>query len=399
MMRLILLNTVVVSIHFFIVVFLSLFKFVPIGLDIIAIVVICAFISLLFSKMKTRAAAPVRKRCHAKKKRSPMKKNFEAKHIEEEDEVVWFTNPSKEAARARRERAKQIMGRELWDTIMEDTSDDDEDEPDEEFYFYDGGWHSSPRPIKQDLAQDEQNQSEKDSQAFVFADEESVKDDVLGVEHNINPSLLKTKGNSDSRVMENDEIKTVASNKPDDPANDANYSTHIGSIGSEVETVHESDDLVVEVAAICRHDILDVQEITRNVVGTTAVAVLFQPNDLEEQRNEGLDNQQRQDEGHHNDAEVAADDCSLELRMTSDDAETAKEVSLMTKGETNESSVGPSSQAMVVSNNEHLGGQFKQKFRCWKRYAGRKLRRWSAKIRTLITPCCINTRTEKAQSK
>ena len=66
-----------------------------------------------------------------------------------DEEVVWFCNPSKAAARARREQAKDAMGRELWYNIMAESSDDeadyDNDEAaEEQFYFYDGGWHSSP---------------------------------------------------------------------------------------------------------------------------------------------------------------------------------------------------------------------------------------------------------------
>ena len=67
-----------------------------------------------------------------------------------DEEVVWFCNPSKAAARARREQAKDAMGRELWYNIMAESSGDEADDYDndeaaeEQFYFYDGGWHSSP---------------------------------------------------------------------------------------------------------------------------------------------------------------------------------------------------------------------------------------------------------------
>ena len=139
-----------------------------------------------------------------------------------------FTNPSKEAARARREEAKEVMGRELWDTIMEDSSDDDDDGPEEEFYFYDGGWHSSPRPIK-DLTQDEQNQSEKDSQASVF-DEGSAKHDVLSVE-----SVNKTPEHSAGRVSE-DQITTVV-NKDDPNHKKHGNSSDFGSVAIVTENV------------------------------------------------------------------------------------------------------------------------------------------------------------------
>ena len=64
-----------------------------------------------------------------------------------EEEVVWFCNPSKAAAHARREKAKDAMGRELWYNIMAESSDEETDgdeAAEEQFYLYDGGWHSSP---------------------------------------------------------------------------------------------------------------------------------------------------------------------------------------------------------------------------------------------------------------
>ena len=94
--------------------------------------------------MKTPATHYRKRRSASKAKRSSTKKKDIVSKRVDEEEVVWFSNPSKEAARACREEAKDIMGRELWKAIMEDSSDDD-DKPEEEFYFYDGGWHNSPQ--------------------------------------------------------------------------------------------------------------------------------------------------------------------------------------------------------------------------------------------------------------
>ena len=285
----------------------------------------------------------------------------------EEEDVVWFSNPSKEAARVRREQAKDIMGRALWNTIMEDSSDDDDDEQDEEFYFYGGGWHSSPQPIK-DLV--EANQPAKDSQDLVF-DEGSAKD-VVGVE-NINQRTHSTTEHSAVRVGDG-QIKTVV-NKDDDP-NSKNHGNN-GDIGSDVDENVQEAEVVVEVEI--SHDD-DAQEIIQNVDTMTA---MLEHNGPKEQRNEG-DNQQ----GHNDDA------ARLDLRMT--ETQTAN---VVMKGETNDSPMGASNQVMAVSiesvceSNEHLGG-FKYKIRCWARYVGRKIRGWFAKIhRALLSPCCIITHT------
>ena len=48
---------------------------------------------------------------------------------EEKGAENWFSDPSKEAARARREPAKQHMGAELWNELMQDSDkEDDEDD-------------------------------------------------------------------------------------------------------------------------------------------------------------------------------------------------------------------------------------------------------------------------------
>ena len=300
-----------------------------------------------------------RRRCKASKmKRSP-KNKVAAKQEAEEEEVVWFSNPSKEAARVRREQAKDIMGRELWNTIMEDSSDDDDDEQDEEFYFYGSGWHSSPQPIK-DLV--EVNQPEKDSQDFVF-DAGSTKD-VAGVE-NINQRLRSTTEHSAVRVGD-DQIKTVVS-KDDDP-NSKNHGDN-DDLGSDVgENVQEAE-VVVEVEI--SHDD-DAQEIIQNVDTMTA---MLEHNGLKEQRNEG-DNQQ----GHN-------DDAGPDLGM----AET-QTANVVMKGETNDQVMTVSIES-VCESNQHWGG-LKYKIRCWARYVGRKIRGWFAKIhRALLSPCCIITHT------
>ena len=270
--------------------------------------------------------------------------------VVEEEEVVWFSNPSREAARARREKAKDIMGRELWKTIMEDSSDDDDDEPDEEFYFYGGGWHSSPQPIKDLLV--EENQSAEESPAIVF-DEGSGKNMVGAMESN-NQSLLNTSEHSDARVRE-DQTKVVV-NK-DDPHN-KNHSNI--EFGSAVENIQESDLIVDEVEI--RHNDDDAYEITQNV--DTIVDVLLEHHDPKEQTNEDDDNQH----GHN-------DDADLDLRLT--ETQTAN---VMLKDETNNESdcpMDPSSQVMVVSiesvcdeSNGHLGG-FKHNIRCWIRFVHR----------------------------
>ena len=104
--------------------------------------------TLLLIKMKT-VSCRRRRRTASSKAASSRKKKIPLKNVSpldgtKEEEVVWFSNPSKQAARARREKAKDTMGRELWYNIMADSSDDEGAE--EKFYFYEGVWHSCPQP-------------------------------------------------------------------------------------------------------------------------------------------------------------------------------------------------------------------------------------------------------------
>ena len=213
---------------------------------------------------------------------------------------------------------------------MEDSSDDDEDGEDEEFYFYDGGWHSSPRPIKDLLVE---VKSMKDSQVQAF-DEGSGKN-VVGVVESINQSLLNIIVDSAVRVRE-DEIKIAVNKDRDDDPNNMNHGNDM-EFGSAVENVEESDVVVDEVEI--RHNDDDAQEIT---VG----AVLLEHTELKEQTNEGDDVNQP---GHN-------DDADLDQRLTTE-TQTANVV--LTKGETNDandSAMAPASsnQVMVVVSIESV---------------------------------------------
>ena len=194
----------------------------------------------------------------SKKKRSPKKKAV-AKPLEEE-EVVWFSNPSKQAARARREEAKDIMGRELWNTIMEDSSDDEDDE---EFYFYDGGWHNSPQqphvhletPIgKADSCCREEEVDS--SQGFevgeacshndvfcatmrgvpnIKVDEDSavaVRNDVMDME----PQMTETQTKSDTVVEIDDKVEEESH-----PIGDASNKVIVSHVSAILESVLESN--------------------------------------------------------------------------------------------------------------------------------------------------------------
>ena len=304
-----------------------------------------------------------RKQSKASKKKRSLKpaKNAVAKP-EHEEEVVWFSNPSKEAARARREEAKDIMGRELWSKIMEDSSDEDDDGEDEKFYFYDGGWHSSPRSIKPDpLLLAEANHSAKDPQVLEF-DEGSAKT-VVDVVETVNQSLLNHYGE--------DPIKTVL-NKHDPNNKNQHDNMEFGSVNDDDE------------------------EITRDVAPIVAVA-LFEHNGLKEQTNdEGDDNVNQQ--GLHND-----DDDVLDLDVCRNDRATDCECGVegINKRCKRLSSNGCFESSHVIisiesvcdddeANDEHLGGGgFKHKIRGWIRYVGRKIRGWCAKIRRTLIPCCI----------
>ena len=310
----------------------------------------------------------------SKKKRFP-KKNVEAKQDVEEEEVVWFSNPSKQAARARREEAKDIMGRELWNKIMEDSSDDEDDE-DEEFYFYEGGWHSSPRPIKDLLVEAKSPKDTSQVQAFC----EGSGKNMVGVVESINQNLHKVTEDNAVRVRA-DQIKSVL-NKDADP-NNRNHG-NVEFAGFAVENVEESN-VVVD-----NDD--DTQEITQKS-DTIVASVLFEHKDLQEQTNESdAENPQ----GHN-------DDADLDLRLP--ETHTAN---VVLKDETNDyvndySAMGPSHQVKIISieSNEQpqLNG-FKHKIQCWIRCVGRKTRGWSAKIRRTLTACCINTHiTETTQSQ
>ena len=328
-----------------------------------------------------------RSKASKKKKRSPKPKNVVAKPVDEE-EVVWFSNPSKEAARARREEAKDIMGRELWSTIMEDSSDEDDDEEDEEFYFYDGGWHSSPRPIKPGLLLAEVNQSATDRQVLEFADEGSAKNVVVDVVERVNQSLLN---------HGEDPIKIVL-NK-----HDAN-GTKFGSVD---ENVQGSNVPVIVDEVEMRHNDDDVEEITRDVVPIVAVAVLF-----EEKHDEG-DNDNEQ--GHrHNDDD---DDDDVEFDLCRNDRDTDCElcgVDAPNKGCKRVSSNAAcfESNHVIVSiesvcdddeaNDARLGGFKCHKIRAWIRYVARKIRGWAVNICRTLIPCIVastHTEPETTQSQ
>ena len=314
--------------------------------------------------------------------------------------MVWFSNPSKEAARARREEAKEIMGRELWSTIMEDSSEDDDEEEEEEFFFYDGGWHSSPQSRHVHLEPrnegDGSYHEEVDysQQGLSFEVDEDTYDsakDVVCLENSSHSA------NNTTTVMP---VCVSETHKSLDRSDiNANESRHHG-----LETVEEAppkSDEVVVVGIESSPDDKDArnklpEKVERMAAenDNTVVAVTFEQPDTQAEQSIELDD---------DDAAVSVNYANMELmrRMTEKQTKSAVVVEIDMNEAEEESLVDVSNQIVAVSqiesvfeSNEQLGG-FKRKIRnCWTKYVGHKIRGWSAKIRRALTPCCIDAHTQ-----
>ena len=309
-----------------------------------------------------------RKHSKAPKKKRYPKKKVVAKPLEEE-EVVWFSNPSKEAARARREEAKDIMGRELWKMIMEDSSDEDDDEQEEEFYFYDGGWHSSPQPHVPHLEstiKGDSSQEKVDSQGFDVGEGCSPKDVVCLEDSNnsVNNHITVV------RVCVSETKKELA-DKSD--VNDADGDRNGLESVLKIEVPNDKDSLKmpepVEIA----------QEKEKRIV-------VF----------EHVDTQRDDDDV------AVSNDADMEPQITeTTQTKVATLVDIDEEGPPIDASNQVASVSIIESvfesNREHSSGGFQHKIRGWTRYIGRKIGGWAANICRTLTPCCIkHTQTTKA---
>ena len=354
--------------------------FVRLHIVIVAFIVF-SLILLRFSKlMKMTPSNSRRKHLKtSKKKRSSKSKNAVAKPVDEE-EVVWFSNPSKEAARARREEAKDIMGRELWSTIMEDSSDEDDDEEDEKFYFYAGGWHSSPQPqihLESTNKGESSHQEEVDSQGCEIGEDCSPKGMV-------------------SLEIETD--KPLANRSDVNDANDERNGLE------SVEDAPKSDRVVVNIEIPHDKDSSkrpEPVEIAKEKESRMVVASLERADTQEQQRGLHILIQIDDDDVA---VDVSNDADIMEPRMTETKTKSDTVVEIEEAEEAVCRMADASNQLVSVSiiesvsesSRKHSSGGFKHKIRGWIGYVARKIRGWAAKLRQTLCPCCINAHTAQA---
>ena len=316
-----------------------------------------------------------------------------------DEEVVWFCNPSKAAARARREKAKDVMGRELWYTIMEDSSDEEADgdeAAEEQFYFYDGGWHSHPQPQvhhPESTSNGDLSLEEVDSQGFEVGEDcsQHPKDVAYSLENsdqsvnNYNTAVIV-------RVCVSQSSKDVE--KLDvNGASDDRYSLE------SVEDVPKPDGVVVKI------EIPNEKESWKTMPEQVETAQEKENIKVVASEHTGTQEQQRGLHNHvdDNDVAVSCNDADMELRLKAETQTKSAVVDVDVAEE--ESPIDASNQVVAVSmiesmfeSNEHSSGGFKHKIiRGWTRCVRRKIRGWYANIRRALTPCCINTNTETTQ--